>query len=161
MSTPSIDLNEIARRYREATAGGSQENIGAVINREGRLVPEGQGATEETSKIPTTPFAQSGTASATGTRACLARDRAMVKSEFPLNTREVVIEQCGATAWLYTINNELGVEFDFATFFDGVPYQSSLIRPVAAGTAGGRTDKTMGGSEGPMKAPAHKHSDGT
>ncbi len=129
MSTPSIDLNEIARRYREATTSGSQEHIGAVINREGRLVPEGQGAPEETSKIPTTPFAQSGAASATGTRARLARDRAVVQSKFPLDTREVLIEQSGTTAWFYTIKNELGVEFEFATFFDGVQYQSSLIKP--------------------------------
>ncbi len=134
MSTPSIDLNEIARRYREATASGSAGDVGAVINREGRLVPDDGSVTGETSKIPTTPFAQSATYPSAGAlgplQLRLERDREVVRSKLPPGTVERRLDEpWGTTAWFYEIDNELGRVFKFATFFDGAQYQSILVRP--------------------------------
>ncbi len=130
MTTPSFDLNDIARRYREATQRSSNASagaVGAVINREGRLVPEGGSSPAETSKIPTTPFAAAPATASAESR--LQRDRAVVRSKFPPGTKERKLDSWGTTAWFYKIDNELGCVFEFATFFDGAQYQSILVRP--------------------------------
>jgi hypothetical protein len=56
--TRSIDLNEIARKYQQATEGRDNPSIPAVLDREGKLAAPGTVSPDEASQIPTSPFAQ-------------------------------------------------------------------------------------------------------
>ena len=54
----TVDLNQIARQYRQATEQRDNPSVPAVLDREGKLAVPGTVPATEASQIPTSPFAE-------------------------------------------------------------------------------------------------------